>query len=182
VLSDEAPRRFALVRDISIQTVRLTLTALGVDDADEMARVLDHPRLHGFIGGEPATAGELRDRYRRWVAGPEDAGEVWLNWIVRLRPADVAVGTVQATISTPPEGSSVADVAWVIGLGWQGRGFASEAARSLVGWLSGHGVDDITAHIHPDHHASAAVASRAGLRPTDETHDGETVWRLTGGR
>jgi len=34
----------------------------------------------------------------------------------------------------------------------------------------------ITAHVHPGHHASAAVAARAGLAATRELHDGERVW------
>jgi RimJ/RimL family protein N-acetyltransferase len=67
-------------------------------------------------------------------------------------------------------------VAWVIGVEWQHQGFASEAARTLVGWLRRHGADDVVAHINPDHQASAAVAMRAGLRPTDEEADGERVW------
>ncbi len=163
--------------DTSIVTERLTLTALTVDDADEMVSVLDDERLHEFIDGQPATLDELRDRYRRFVAGPNNPNEVWLNWIARLRRDQLAIGTLQATVSTTLDGLSVADVAWVIGVAWQGHGYATEAARSLIAWLNNHGVDDVTAHIHPIHHASAIVASRAGLHPTDEQHDGETVWR-----
>ncbi|HEX4659563.1 MAG TPA: GNAT family N-acetyltransferase, partial [Streptosporangiaceae bacterium] len=69
-------------------------------------------------------------------------------------------------------------VAWVIGTSWQGRGYGSEAAHALVGWLSGHGAAVITAHIHPRHAASARVAERAGLIPTAAEVDGERVWRL----
>jgi len=52
----------------------------------------------------------------------------------------------------------------------------------LVGWLAGHDVDEILAHIHPDHLASAQVAIRAGLQPTDDQVDGERVWRILPGR
>src|SRR5204863_7822031 len=55
--------------------------------------------------------------------------------------------------------------------------FASEAARALIDWLHQRNIDDVMAHIHPDHGASAAVATRAGLQPTDEQADGERVWR-----
>lgn len=164
-------------RDTTMVTKRTTLTALTVDHADEMVHVLSDDRLHEFIGGHPASLDELRDRYRRFVAGPTEPGGIWLNWIVRSTHNQVAVGTVQATISTTANGQSSADVAWVIGTAWQSKGYATEAARALVDWLCSHGVDDITAHIHPDNHASAVVASRAGLQPTDERHDGETVWR-----
>jgi RimJ/RimL family protein N-acetyltransferase len=68
-----------------------------------------------------------------------------------------------------------------VGVPWQSQGIASEAAREVVGWLEGRGVVTITAHIHPDHHASARVATRAGLGPTDEYrwHAGirERPWR-----
>jgi RimJ/RimL family protein N-acetyltransferase len=163
--------------DTTIVTERLTLTALTVDDADEMVHVLSDHRLHEFIGGHPARLHGLRERYRRFVAGPTQPSQIWLNWIVRPKHNQVAVGTLQATISTTADGQSSADVAWIIGTPWQNTGYATEAARSLVDWLRSHGADDITAHIHPDHHASAVVANRAGLHPTDEQHDGETIWR-----
>lgn len=38
-------------------------------------------------------------------------------------------------------------------------------------------VDTLVAHIHPDHHASAAVATALGLTPTDLWYDGERRWQ-----
>lgn len=154
------------------------MSPVTVADAGEMVTVLGDPRLHEFIGGAPASRDELRDRYRRLVGGSGDPAEEWLNWIVRITDAGTAIGTLQATMSTASDGRSRAHVAWVIGVQWQGKGYAAEAACGLVEWLRGRGVDDVLAHIHPDHHASAGVAGRAGLRPTDERRDGETVWRL----
>ncbi len=163
-------------QDEPIASRRLVLTALIVDDADEMVDVLADERLHEFIGGRPLDLDGLRHRYRTLVAGSAEPAERWLNWIVRTRDG-VAVGTMQATVSTTDPRRSTVEVAWVIGARWQGLGYAGEAACAVVDWLQRHGVDDVTAHIHPDHHASAAVATRAGLRPTDDAHDGETVWR-----
>ncbi|QIQ05109.1 GNAT family N-acetyltransferase [Streptomyces liangshanensis] len=93
----------------------------------------------------------------------------------------VLVGTVQATVTSAAPGSGpgrggVAEIAWVVGTPWQGRGFASEAARGLVRWLEVRGVGSVIAHIHPDHHASAAVARACGLTPTTVWHDGEVRW------
>ncbi len=141
-----------------------------------MAAVLGDERLHEFIGGSPASAADLRARYERLVAGAPDPAVSWLNWIVRLRATGQAMGTVQATVTRRRQ---AAEVAWVIGTGWQGRGYAAEATSGLVGWLLGQGAVTITACIHPDHHASARVAARAGLSPTDGMADGERVWRLT---
>jgi RimJ/RimL family protein N-acetyltransferase len=167
--------------DAPIGTERLLLTPLRPEDADEMAGVLADPALHRFIGGRPATVEELRTRYGVLAAGPSRPDEVWRNWIVRRRAGGRPVGTVQATLTRRPGGSAArwtASVAWVVGSAWQGNGFASEAARALVGWLRARGVGEVVAHIHPDHEASAAVAAGCGLRPTAELVDGERVWRL----
>ena len=91
---------------------------------------------------------------------------------MRRRDDGLAVGTVQVTLLVRRDGSN-ALVAWVVGVPWQGHGYATEAATALVEWLHELGVDDIAAHIHPDHQASAAVASRAGLHRTADLVDGE---------
>jgi RimJ/RimL family protein N-acetyltransferase len=155
-----------------IDTLRLDLHPLRPADADALFPVLNDERLHGFIGGRPLTLAALRRRYRALASGRSpDGREAWLNWTVRLRADGSPIGTLQASVS-----GDVAEVAWVVGVAWQGCGYASEAARALVGWLRLKGVIIIRAAIHPEHVASQAVARRAGLAPTAETVDGETVW------
>lgn len=157
-----------------LETDRLILEELGPDDADEMAGVLADESLYEFIGGRPPTIDELRKTYRRLARGHSADGLAeWRNWIVRRRDDHGAVGTAQATIV---DAGRTATIAWIIGAPWQGRGFATEAARAVVGWLEGRGVKRITASVHPEHRASAGVASRAGLVPTDEFAQGERVW------
>jgi len=141
-----------------------------------MADVLADAALYAFTGGRPPSPDELRARYRHQVVGwSPDGREAWRNWIVRTLDPDEAVGFVQ---STTTNSGRVADIAWVIGVPWQGRGFATEAARTLVAWLETHGVTTITAHVHPDHAASVRVAERAGLLATNAVEDGERIWRL----
>jgi RimJ/RimL family protein N-acetyltransferase len=159
-----------------ITTPRLTLVPLTAAHAEEMAAVLADPELYAFTGGGPPTPPELRARYERWQAGSPDPAAGWCNWAIRLRSADCLTGTVQATIST--SGEPVAEIAWVVGTRWQGQGIATEAARALVDWLGRQSVRSVVAHIHPTHHASAAVAAAAGLTATAESVAGETRWEL----
>jgi RimJ/RimL family protein N-acetyltransferase len=156
----------------TIRTTRLDLLPLQVSHAAEMAVVLSDPALHTFIGGSPSTAEALRRRYERLVAGSPDPAVSWCNWVLRETSESRLVGTVQATVMGP-----TAEIAWVVGTPWQGRGYASEAARALVDHLSGRSLHTVIAHIHPDHLASAAVARAAGLAPTAEMQDGEVRWR-----
>ena len=158
-----------------IETARLVLEPLRIEHAEPMAIVLADPQLHAFIGGAPATARQLRSRYTRMLAGPGDPAESWCNWVIRLRENHELTGTVQATVSPAADGLH-AEIAWVVGTSWQRRGIATEAARALVEWLTRQPIHAVIAHIHPDHDASAAVATAVGLTPTAEIHDGEVRW------
>ncbi|MFJ9693696.1 GNAT family N-acetyltransferase [Kitasatospora sp. NPDC101183] len=154
-----------------LRSDRLDLLPIGPEHAEAMAAALDDPALHAFTGGAPSTAEELRDRYTRLAAGSPDPAEGWGNWALRLRACGELVGYVQTTLRP-----GAAELAWVVGTPWQGRGLATEAARTLLAHLAASGVPTAVAHIHPDHHASAAVARTLGLTPTPHTVDGETRW------
>lgn len=159
-----------------LKSERLDLELLRPEHADEMAPLLDDPALHTYIGGEPASNAELRDRYEQHAVGRSpDRSEAWLNWIVRRRDSGQVVGTVQATASEQ-QGRLVAEVAWVIGAAQQRQGYAREAAQLMVEWLRQQGVEVVIAHVHPQHEASMAVARAVGLAPTGLVIDGEVRW------
>lgn len=169
-----SPRGYRAPRVAAIRTERLELAPLGPEHAAEMVEVLADPVLYAFTGGDAPELPDLEARYRAWAAGSPRASEAWLNWIVRLGARGPAIGHLQATVV---DDGRAADVAWLIGTPWQGRGYAREAARALVGWLEACGVGEITAHVHEDHAASGRVAASAGLAPTEELEGGEVIWR-----
>jgi RimJ/RimL family protein N-acetyltransferase len=155
-----------------LRTERLALAPLRLSDARQMQTVLAEPALYRFTGGSPPTLEQLEERYRAQIAGPDAPDVSWHNWIVRLRAERAAVGFVQATVT-----GDTADVAWLIGVPWQRRGIAIEAASVFCGWLSSRGVRHLTAHIHPDHDASAKVARSLGMVATGVLDtDGEQIW------
>lgn len=157
--------------------LRLDLEPLRVAHAEEMAPLLDDPRLHAFTGGEPATLPSLHERYRRLVGGQSPEGsQRWLNWVVRRRGDGRAVGTVQATV-IQQDHVLTAEVAWVVTSAHQGQGYAQEAAQVLVAWLREQGVETVMTHVHPDHHASQAVARAIGLTAMATLVDGEVRWQ-----
>ncbi|MFJ9951436.1 GNAT family N-acetyltransferase [Kitasatospora sp. NPDC091207] len=158
---------------VILRTERLDLLPIGPEHAEAMAAALADPALYTFTGGEPPTADALRTRYTRLAAGSPDPAETWGNWALRLRADGRLTGYVQATV-----GPAATEIAWVLGTPWQGRGLATEAARGLLTHLRAAGVTTVLAHIHPDHHASAAVARALGLTPTADHQDGETRWLL----
>jgi RimJ/RimL family protein N-acetyltransferase len=159
-----------------LETLRLTLEPLRVDHAEEMVAVLADERLYAFTGGTPPALEELRERYARQATGRSPDGvERWLNWIARRSADGVAVGFVQAAIAEdPPPPTAV--LAWVVGVRFQGHGYAREAATALAAWLPTVSVARLVAYIDPGHSASTAVARAVGLAPTDARVDAEVVW------
>jgi RimJ/RimL family protein N-acetyltransferase len=153
---------------------RLVLEPLTADHAAAMVAVLADPSLYEFTGGTPPTLPELSERYARQAVGQSpDGAEKWLNWIVVHD--GVPIGYVQATVV-----GTEAEIAWVVSPAQQGRGLATEAATAMVDWLTTTaGVTRLVAHVHPDHAASARVAERLGLRPTDVIEEGEVRWDRT---
>ena len=159
---------------LSFTTERLRLDPLTADDATDLFPVLDDPSLGRFTGERPPDGvGSLRARFEGWERRRSpDGTELWLNWTIRLREGDRAVGLWQATIADDETA-----IAWTIGSAYQRRGFAIEAGRALLPWLrTTIGDATIVAWIHPAHLASQAVARRIGMRPTNRVRDGEIAW------
>jgi RimJ/RimL family protein N-acetyltransferase len=160
----------------ALTTERLSLEPLRPDHAPEMAPVLADHVLYAYTGGSPPTEQELAALYVRQARGVSpDGRHGWLNWVLRLRSDDRVVGFVQATLSDE-ERRLGAELAWLLARRDQGAGLATEGASAVVAWLRTRGVGTFTAHIHPDHDASAAVAGRLGLVATRVLVDGETRW------
>lgn len=163
--------------DYGWRTERLALEPLQPGSAAELFPVLDDAALHRFTGGAPLPLTELEAWFARLAARRSvDGSQVWGNWLVRLNEGGAAVGTLQATLPAGGPSEGAAEVAWVVGRAWQGRGLATESARSLVELLRADGWT-IVAHVHPEHEASQGVARAAGLVPTDVMVDGEVEWR-----
>ena len=103
-----------------IRSARLWLVPLAVSDAEEMMGVLSAGALYTFTGGEPPGLDELRARYARQAGGRSpDGSQEWRNWIIRREPGGQAVGYLQATIM---DSGTRAEIAWMVGVDWQGRG------------------------------------------------------------
>ncbi len=171
---------FPVPVDERILTARLELLPVVADDAEKLAEVFGDERMYVFTGGRPGTLEELRATLARLETGRANdrEGTAQRNWTVRRRADGQAVGMLQAVFA---DGGRCAEIAWAVGVPFQAQGFAFEAAQAVVTWLAARGVQTVSAHIHPDHHASVAVAARAGLQPTDEYRDyrgiREQFWR-----
>lgn len=161
-----------------METLRLRLEPLRVEHAIEAVSLFDDDRLYTWTGGSSYSLEQLQERYRRQSAGQSpDGTRGWLNWLLRRVADERLVGTVQATLYRPVSGRLDAELAWVVGVEYQGNGYGREGALAAANWLRAHGVHGFVAHIHPGHIASIRIAQALGLSATAVvTDDGEVQW------
>jgi RimJ/RimL family protein N-acetyltransferase len=154
-----------------------------VDHAVEMVHVLADRGLYAYYDDEPSPSlAELTARYERQTVGHSpDGHQLWHNWIVRVTESRQCAGFIQATVT-----GHDAELAWVIGTSYHGRGYGTEAATAVRDALlrgdTGAQVDSLLAHIAPGHIASETVAARLGLTRTAVVVAGEHRWILLPGQ
>ena len=157
---------------------RLSFIPVLASHAPLLFDTLRDETLYVHTGGRPpATVGEVKNWFEALESrSSPDGKQVWLTWIIYLTVEQLPIGYLQATLE-----DDQADIAWLVGSEWQGKGFASEGASRLVAWLGICGVGSISARIKPGHAVSFKVASAAGLEPVGYQEDGEDVWQLPPG-
>lgn len=125
---------------------------------------------------------KVADGVRDFLIGPEVSTEFlarlnsstepdpWKDGFGVLHAADnMIIGF--ASFTGPPTADETVEIAYGIAPGYQGRGYATEAARALVAHAFATGkVRAICAHTLPEHNASTRVLQKCGF-----THLGEII-------
>jgi len=103
---------------------------------------------------------------------PDTAGE-WFQFAMVLRATGGFIGDCAAGI--PADDPRRAEIGFTLATPYQGHGYATEAARMLLGYLfDGRGKHRVTACCDPRNTASARVLGRLGMRR--EGHLRESTW------
>ena len=160
--------RFDALHREPLSTARTILEPLTAQHADEMWRLLADKQLYEFLALDPPKSVEaLAERYERLSRGGSESGdEAWLNWIVRERDSDAAIGYVQATIYEDMN----CEISVLIARELWSRGYATEACRAVLPtlWLE-FGVERLEASLDNRNLAAAVVAERLGFAYYDAT-------------
>jgi len=128
-------------------------------------------RFQSWDAPYPREEGE---RFIREIARdhPDTAGE-WFQFAVALRATGQLIGDCAA--KPQADDPRQCEIGFTIAPDHQGRGYATEAVRLLVGYLfTGRGKHRITAYCDARNAASAALLERLGMRR--EGHLRESTW------
>jgi len=168
---------------MSLDTARLRLLPY----APEHLRAL----LEGVRPFEEQIGLRAADGLRDFIVS-DDVSPAWLSrlrtatsadpWVhgfaVEHRASHVIIGS--ASFKGPPDEEGVVEIAYGIAPGYQGCGYATEAAAALVAFALGNeGVRLIRAHTSPTRNASTSVLVKCGFHRLGEVEDAEDglVWR-----
>jgi RimJ/RimL family protein N-acetyltransferase len=101
----------------------------------------------------------------------------WRIWLIIDREDRLVVGDV--TFLGPPSEHGTVGIAYGVVPSHRRRGYATEAARALIGWASQQqGVSAIAAACADDNQASIRTLQRVGFSQTGRK-DRELRWRLS---
>jgi RimJ/RimL family protein N-acetyltransferase len=160
--------------DWPVETDRLTLRPFIAADFEAMYAMRSDPEVARYLYQEPLSAQETRDSLARKMALPAWADEGdWLGAAVVERESGLTVGDV--ALHWVSERDRTAEIGFTFEPRWQGKGFATEAARALVDWaFTSAGMHRVIGRTEARNAASARVLEKLGMRL--EAHLVENEW------
>jgi RimJ/RimL family protein N-acetyltransferase len=168
---------------MSLETLRLTLLPCA---PEHLLALIDAPARFEQVLGLPAADGlhgfyVSDDVSPTWLAALRNSSgpDPWRHgFFVVHRESRSVIGS--AGFKGPPESTGIVEVAYGIVPGFQGRGYATEAAAALVAFAFASGqVRLVRAHTRPEANASTRVLLKCGFRHVGTVVDPEDgpVWR-----
>ena len=153
---------------ILLETERLILRRVSLDDLDKMARLNGDPDVMRYIGdGTVWTRAQSEVRIRRILKVYEIFPGLGL-WIGEEKVSRKFVGAY-ALIYIPK--TTEVEVGYRLQKSAWGRGLASEGARALVRYgMFELGLDRVVGLTHPANEASKNVLMKAGLQARGTGH------------
>lgn len=148
---------------VAIEGARLVLRPFIESDVDARASYQALPEVARYLYRPPL---DRRATQRSTLANPErkfeDSGDSLLFAVVR-RADQVLLGEVVATLTSAA--ARQVEVGWVFAPTHTGHGYATEAARALIGWLfSEHATHRVFARLDADNESSVRLCERLGMR------------------
>ena len=155
---------------VELRTERMVLRRYHPEDADDLYRYLGTDRvMYAYSGWNPyATVEMAQETVRGFINSYED--EHIYSWIMDLD--HVIVGTIGAY---DYEDGHI-EVGFSVVNEWQGHGFASEALKKVLAYLTeNEGISCVTAWCAGENAGSRRVLEKAGMSLVRTKKDGLTV-------
>ncbi|MGE4291217.1 MAG: GNAT family N-acetyltransferase [Desulfovibrio sp.] len=136
------------------ETERLLIRNFETKDAEGLFAYLSHPRVNCFLMEQVSTLEEA-------AADVECRSKEELRFAVCLKETDVIIGEVFAIKEEP----DTYGVGWILNEQYEGKGYASEAARWFLDYLfTSRNARRIYAYVEEDNVRSQKLCKRLHMR------------------
>ncbi len=147
---------------ITLETERLCLRPLSMDDLEDVHRMHSDPETIRYASGRVKSREESLEWLKRAIDSYETNGHGF--WAVELKPSGDYVGHAGLLAQIVDDVPETEIAYWILRKHW-GRGLATEAAiASRDHGFRTLGRSRLISIIHPDNGASRRVAEKVGLR------------------
>ena len=159
---------------VELWTEHLVLRRYRPEDARDLYRSFGtDPEMAKYSGWNPYAAPETaQETVRGFIESYADAHSY--SWVMDVD--DVVVGTIGAY----DYANDQIEVGFSVDKGWQGRGFATEALRKVLAYLTeNEGIPCVTAWCAAENRGSRRVLEKAGMKLVRTEKGGLTVGEKT---
>ncbi len=147
---------------VILETNRLILRHLEMDDLDALYRLYSDPQIRAHFPEGTLTFDETREELEWFLHGHPDRSELGL-WATVERHTGAFLGRC-GLLPWTIDGESEVEVAYLIDKSRWGEGLATEAARGIVQYSRDElGLKRLICLIMPGNAASVAVATKVGM-------------------
>jgi RimJ/RimL family protein N-acetyltransferase len=154
-----------------LETPRLRLRAITLEDFTPLAELWQHPDVVRYITGEPLSLEAI------WSKMLQMAGHWALlgfgYWVIEDKAHKVVYGAAGLGFfkrELPAPFGDVPEMGWVLHPNYHGHGFASEALEAILHWVPKRfGTTKLVCMIDPDNHPSLRLAHKMGFLQTQAT-------------
>ena len=154
-----------------LETERLRLRGHRLEDFPHSAAMWADPTVVRYVGGNPLTEEESWTKFLRYCGHWCLLGFGY--WLAEEKATGSFVGEIgfadyKRDLQTSLKG--IPEIGWVLASHAHGKGYATEAVRTLTAWSDTHfGPVRTACIIHPENHASIHVAEKCGYREWQNT-------------
>ena len=162
---------------VILETERLTLRHLVLDDLDELFALYRDPEIRRYFPDGTLTYEETREELEWFLNGHPEHPELGL-WATIHRATGRFIGRC-GLLPWTIEGRDEVEVAYMIAKPFWRQGLGAEAARGILEYARAElGLSRLVCLIYPDNEASIGVARGLGMTLEGEKTDDEGPFLL----
>ncbi len=144
-----------------LESSRLILRRFRPGDAPALAAYRSDPEVARYQSWTPPLSADAAAELVAVLAAGDPRQPGWFQYAIEHRAERCLIGDVGVRLD---DNLMQADLGFTLAAGWQGRGYASEAVRTVLGYLFDQGLHRVSAECDARNERSARLLERVGFR------------------